>query len=46
MIARAKAGRQPATASMISDSSSAVPAVVQPTPIVSITGPWTSEPIG
>ena len=31
---------------MISDSRSAVPAVVQPSPIQSMTGPWASEPIG
>ncbi len=46
MIARATPGRQATTATMISDSSTAVPAMVKPTPIVSISGPWTSAPTG
>jgi hypothetical protein len=39
MIARTKVGRRSATAVMIRASSTDVPAVVQPSPIKSMTGP-------
>jgi hypothetical protein len=46
MIARTKARLRSATVVMIRASSTAVPAVVQPSPIQSMTGPWMSEPMG
>jgi hypothetical protein len=46
VIARAMPRRPTATTAMTSDSNAAAPAVVQPMPIRSMTGPWTSEPIG
>jgi hypothetical protein len=46
VIARAMPRRPTATAAMTSDSNAAPPAVVQPMPIRSMTGPWTREPIG
>jgi hypothetical protein len=46
VIARAMPRRHTAMAAMTSDSSAAAPAVVQPTPIRSMIGPCTSEPIG
>lgn len=46
MIARATPGRQSATTAMTSASRPAAPAVVQPMPMRSMTGPWTSEPSG
>ena len=39
MIARTKPGLRTVTTAMISVSSTAVPAVVQPSPIQSMTGP-------
>jgi hypothetical protein len=46
VIARVMLRRPTATTARISDSSAAAPAVVQPMPIRSMIGPWTSEPIG
>jgi hypothetical protein len=46
VIARAMPRRPTATTAMTSDSRADAPAVVQPMPIWSMIGPWTSEPIG
>ena len=46
VIDRTKPGLRSAVTAMISNSSNAVAAVVGPTPIRSMTGPWTSEPTG
>jgi len=45
-IARTMPGRDHAAATMIAVSRNAVPAVVQPSPIRSMTGPCASEPSG
>jgi hypothetical protein len=44
--ARRAPGRQTAATAITSHSSSAVPVVVQPIPIRSTIGPWSSDPIG
>ena len=46
VIARTYPGRMMRTTVITSNSSTADPAVVQPTPIRSMTGPWASDPMG